>query len=174
MIANIQGNVLHAIGSNQYAQVTKANRLTENNQIRENRFETAPVQEGMVRTSVDGDVLTISPQGNAYADRAADVTAAVVDRSRITQTSAVATDERVKAFVGAEEKDELSEAKSCRAEAMEKKRKEQLESLEDVDLSGYTDSELAGMLSRGEISRAEYEKEANRRESYNALTGVSA
>lgn len=174
MIANVQGSVLHTIGNNQYAQLNRANRTVDTNAVRESRFDVMPVSDGTVRTSVDGDVLTISPAGNAYADRAADVTAGVYERARISQISGTATDERVKAFVAAEENEEMDEVKARREERWAKKLEELMEDLEDKDLSGYTDSELAGMLSRGEISRAEYETETRNREELAELTGLGA
>ena len=169
VIANIQSSVLNSIGSQQYAQVTRANQTAENSQIKESRVEIHGAQEGTVYTSVHGDTLTISRQGSAYVDRSA-VTAAVISDKVVAEVSGTATDEATKAFVAAEEKEQPAEIEQRRHEQW----KERLEELTGKDLSGYTESELAGMLSRGEISRAEYEKEIKGRESFDTLTGVSA
>lgn len=171
MIANIQPSVLYAIGSNQAAQVDPLNRAAQLPQTTDRRVQSIEQQEGTVQTSVDGDVLTISPQGNAYADRAADVTAQPVGDDMIANVSAAATDEGTKSLLAAEEKEQPSVGEQLREEWMDELKDELYGA--QTDLSGYTDSELAGMLSRGEISRAEYEAEVDGRESL-ALSEESA
>lgn len=116
--------------------------------------------------SIDGDTLTISAEGAAYAESAAssgnvqeqnDVTPQTICDSAVTAVSGTATDTALQAQTSVETEADTAETS------------EESDETDSDDLSEYTDSELELMMYSGDITRTEYEDEMISRNGPTAL-----